>query len=150
MPMLLSILCLFALPQVPATPAAPTSPAISAPATSTPPQDRPRILWQRSLDDALRVQEATGKPLLVCVNQDGETFCERFADSTYLDPEFVALTEKFVCVIASPDEHTKRDYDGRGRRVLRGRLCDRRPLRTRCGRRAARRHAAVRHRRVCR
>lgn len=104
--MLLSTLCLFALPQAPTAPATPQEKA--------PP---PRILWQRSLEDALRVQEATGKPLLVCVNQDGETFCERFADDTYRDPEFVALTEKFVCVIASPDVHTKRDYDGRGRRV---------------------------------
>lgn len=104
MAMLLPTLCLLVLPQ---------DPASTPPAAETP----PRILWQRSLEDALRVQEATGKPLLVCVNQDGETFCERFAEDTYRDPAFVALTEQFVCVIASPDEHTKRDYDGRGRRV---------------------------------
>lgn len=101
-----STLCLLALAQGPDAP--PPAAAV---------QEPPRIRWQRTLEDALNVQQATGKPILVCVNQDDETFCERFAETTYRDPEFVALTEAFVCLIASPNLHTERDYDGRGRRI---------------------------------
>lgn len=79
--------------------------------------ESPRIEWQRSLADALAVQQATGKPLLVCVNADGEPFCERFANATYLDDAFVQKTRGYVCVIASPNRHTERDYDSLGRRV---------------------------------
>jgi hypothetical protein len=76
-----------------------------------------RIEWQRTLGDALAVQNATGKPLLVCVNADAEPFCERFANATYLDSAFVELTKGYVCVIASPNRHTESDYDSLGRRI---------------------------------
>ncbi|MGE3172563.1 MAG: hypothetical protein AB7O97_08030 [Planctomycetota bacterium] len=99
----------------------PQAPPSSTPAATPPPAVRPvdeaGIDWQRSLDDALALQRATGKPLLICVNADGETFCERFANTTYRDPEFVARTRGYVCVVASPDRHTETDYDGLGRRV---------------------------------
>src|SRR5262245_18463704 len=90
------------LPQAPAT----------APATQP-----PRIDWQRSLNDALAVQKETGLPLLVVVNMDGEQFNDRFAGTTYVDPAFVESTRGYVCVVASPDRHTARDYDALGRRV---------------------------------
>ncbi|HEX6811783.1 MAG TPA: hypothetical protein VF384_09200 [Planctomycetota bacterium] len=77
----------------------------------------PRIEWQRSLNDALAVQKETGLPLLVVVNMDGEVFNDRFATTTYLDPAFVESTRGYVCVVASPDRHTQRDYDALGRRV---------------------------------
>lgn len=76
-----------------------------------------RIEWQRSLGDALALQQQTGKPLLVCVNADGEPFCERFANGTYLDDAFVQKTRGYICVVASPNRHTERDYDSLGRRV---------------------------------
>jgi len=84
-----------------------------APAASSP----TRIEWQRSLADALAVQQATGLPLLVVVNMDGEVFNERFAKSTYKDPAFIASTKGWICVIASPDRHTDKDYDADGNRV---------------------------------
>jgi hypothetical protein len=90
------------LPQAPATP----------PATQS-----PRIEWQRSLNDAVAVQKETGLPLLVVVNMDGEVFNDRFAGTTYLDAAFVESTRGYVCVVASPDRHTTRDYDALGRRV---------------------------------
>ncbi len=93
----------------------PTPPPTAAAAPA--PGDTARIEWQRTLADALAVQQATGKPLLLCVNADGEPFCERFANDTYLDPGFVATTRGFVCVIASADRHTATDYDALGRRV---------------------------------
>ena len=83
-------------------------------AAATPP---PRIEWQRSLNDALAVQKETGLPLLVVVNMDGEVFNDRFATTTYLDPAFIESTRGYVCVVASPDRHTTRDYDALGHRV---------------------------------
>lgn len=89
------------LPQQPARPAA----------------DRPHVEWQRNLADALAVQQATGLPLLIAVNMDGEVFNERFANSTYRDPGFIESTRGYVCVVASPDRHTERDYDAFGNRI---------------------------------
>lgn len=91
----------------------PVATAEATPAAAT----GPAIAWQRSLDDALAVQKATGLPLLICVNTDGEMFCDRFATTTYVDPAFVATTRGYVCVVASPSRHTKSDYDGLGRRI---------------------------------
>jgi hypothetical protein len=77
----------------------------------------PRIEWQRSLEDALAVQKATGKPLLIVVNMDGEVFNDRFATTTYRDRAFVETTRGYVCVVASPDRHTPRDHDALGNRI---------------------------------
>lgn len=77
----------------------------------------PQIAWQRTLEDALAVQDVTGLPLLVVVNMNGEVFNERFANTTYHDPEFIASTQGYVCVVASPDRHTERDYDALGNRI---------------------------------
>ncbi|MFO1077054.1 MAG: hypothetical protein U1E73_04930 [Planctomycetota bacterium] len=85
------------------------------------PQDTPKvpahIEWQRTLADALAVQRATGLPILVAVNMNGEVFNDRFRTDTYRDPAFVESTRGYVCVVASPDRHTERDYDALGNRV---------------------------------
>lgn len=93
------------------------APAAQAPAPAAAPQDPPRIEWQRTLADALAAQAASGLPLLVVVNMDGEVFNERFAKSTYKDPAFIASTKGWICVVASPDRHTDQDYDADGNRV---------------------------------
>lgn len=82
-------------------------------------QQRPaqRVAWQRSLADALALQSETGLPLLIAVNMDGEVFNDRFAATTYKDPKFVASSSGYICVIASPDRHTKSDYDALGNRI---------------------------------
>ena len=56
----------------------------------------PLIAWQRDLDDAIALQRATGKPLLICVNMDGEPASESLAGVHYRDPEFAALTAGFI------------------------------------------------------
>jgi tetratricopeptide (TPR) repeat protein len=74
--------------------------------------------WQRSLEDALQLVEETGKPLLICVNMDGEAASESLARSRYRDPEFAALVEGFIPIIASPSRHQPVDHDSRGWRLV--------------------------------
>ena len=99
------------------------SPLLSAPTAplpqgdEAPPQARPTVVWQRSLEDALAEQKRTGLPLLLAVNTQGEVFNDRFAGTTYHDPAFLASTRGYICVVASPDRHTERDYDALGNRV---------------------------------
>ena len=77
----------------------------------------PLVAWQRSIEDALATSKATGKPLLVCVNLDGEPASEQFAGDKYRNPEFAQLMERYVPVIVSVNRHNPRDYDAQGRRV---------------------------------
>lgn len=82
----------------------------------------PQICWQRSLDDAENLAKATGKPLLIALNMDGESASDRIGYELYRDPGFVALTQRCVCVMASVFRHTARDHDDAGRRILCPRL----------------------------
>ncbi len=75
------------------------------------------VAWQRTFDDAVKVAKATGKPILVCVNMDGEIASEHFAGIRYRRPETAKLYEPYVCVIASVYRHTPRDYDEEGQRI---------------------------------
>jgi tetratricopeptide (TPR) repeat protein len=76
------------------------------------------IRFQRTYEDAQRVSEETGKPILVCVNMDGEIASEHYAGVRYRQPEIARLYEPYVCVIASTYRHNPRDYDEEGRRIL--------------------------------
>ncbi|MCB9878074.1 MAG: hypothetical protein H6835_10775 [Planctomycetes bacterium] len=78
---------------------------------------RPHVAWQRTFEDAMALREQTGLPLLIAVNMDGEVFNERFAGDVYHDPKFIESTRGYVCVVASPERHTERDYDALGNRV---------------------------------
>ena len=75
------------------------------------------IRWQRTWDDAVRLSQQTKKPILVCVNMDGEIASEHYAGVRYRDPEIAKLWEPYVCVIASVYRHTPRDHDDQGRRI---------------------------------
>ena len=86
-----------------------------SPASSV--EDRVQIPWQRSLDDAEAMVARTGKPLLLCVNMDGEPASEILAHRRYRDPAFVELIRGFVPVILSPNLRRTRDHDDRGRRI---------------------------------
>ena len=77
----------------------------------------PLIRWQRTWDDALRLSQQTKKPILVCVNMDGEIASEHYAGVRYRDPEVARLFEPYVCVMASVYRHNPRDYDDQGRRI---------------------------------
>jgi hypothetical protein len=75
------------------------------------------VLWQRSLEDALVLAKSEGRPLFIAVNMDGESASERIVKENYRNPEFVALSRRFVCVIASAFRHEQRDHDDLGRRI---------------------------------
>ena len=75
------------------------------------------IRWQRTYDDALAVSRETGRPLLICVNMDGEIASEHYAGIRYRQPEIAALYEPYITVIASVYRHTPRDYDANGKRI---------------------------------
>jgi tetratricopeptide (TPR) repeat protein len=75
------------------------------------------VAWQRTFADALKVAKETGKPILICVNMDGEVASEHYAGIRYRRPETARLFEPYVCVIASVYRHNPRDYDEQGRRV---------------------------------
>lgn len=76
------------------------------------------IQFQRTWEDALAVSKETGKPILICVNMDGEIASEHYAGIRYREPEKAKLYEPYVCVIASVYRHTPRDHDHNGKRVL--------------------------------
>ncbi|HEX6813140.1 MAG TPA: hypothetical protein VF384_16070 [Planctomycetota bacterium] len=76
-----------------------------------------QVRWQRTWQDAVRLSQATKKPILVCVNMDGEIASEHYAGVRYRDPEIAKLYEPYVCVMASVYRHNPRDYDEQGRRI---------------------------------
>src|SRR5262245_37315595 len=92
---------------------APEEQAATAPSLAPGPAfpDERQIHWQRSLDDALAISAAEGRPIFVAVNADGESASERIVRELYRDPRFVSLTRRFVCVVASPFRHSPRDFD---------------------------------------
>jgi tetratricopeptide (TPR) repeat protein len=76
------------------------------------------ITFQRTWADALAVSKETGKPILACINMDGEIASEHYAGVRYRQPEIAALYEPYVTVIASTYRHNPRDYDDEGNRIL--------------------------------
>ena len=75
------------------------------------------ITFQRSWEDAVAVSQQTGKPIMICVNMDGEIASEHYAGIHYRSPETAKLFEDYVCVIASVYRHSPRDHDEHGHRI---------------------------------
>ncbi|MCA8970552.1 MAG: hypothetical protein KDC95_12235 [Planctomycetes bacterium] len=75
------------------------------------------IQFQRTWEDAIAVARETGKPILICVNMDGEIASEHYAGIRYRQPEKAKLYEPYVCVMASVYRHTARDHDHEGKRI---------------------------------
>jgi hypothetical protein len=76
------------------------------------------ITFQRTWHDALTVSRESGKPILICVNMDGEIASEHYAGIRYREAEKAALYDPYVCVIASVYRHAPRDFDLEGNRIL--------------------------------
>ncbi|MGA1525928.1 MAG: hypothetical protein ACO4CZ_18340, partial [Planctomycetota bacterium] len=75
------------------------------------------VPFQRTWEDAVAVSMETGKPILLCINMDGEIASEHYAGILYRSPEFAARLEPYVCIAASVYRHTPRDHDERGNRI---------------------------------
>jgi tetratricopeptide (TPR) repeat protein len=75
------------------------------------------INWQRTWEDAVTVSKETGKPILVCINMDGEIASEHYAGVRYRQADITKLYEPYVTVIASVYRHTPRDHDENGERI---------------------------------
>lgn len=75
------------------------------------------IEWERTWGDAVAVAKETNKPILVCINMDGEIASEHYAGIHYRTPETAKLFADYVCVIASVYRHTPRDHDDSGNRI---------------------------------
>jgi tetratricopeptide (TPR) repeat protein len=75
------------------------------------------VKWQRTFEDAVAVSKETGKPILICVNMDGEIASEHYAGVRYRQPEIARIYEPYVCVIASVYRHNPHDYDDQGQRI---------------------------------
>jgi tetratricopeptide (TPR) repeat protein len=116
---LLAVLGSDARAQTDPGPGMPTSREAMWPAPTAEDWKKPCLItWQRTWQDALAVSRETGKPILVCVNMDGEIASEHYAGIRYRDPEIAKLYEPYVCVIASVYRHNPRDFDEEGRRIL--------------------------------
>ncbi len=76
------------------------------------------VTWQRTWEDAVAVSRETKRPILICVNMDGEIASEHYAGVRYRQPDIAALYEPYVCVIASVYRHAPRDSDEHGERVV--------------------------------
>jgi len=75
------------------------------------------VTWQRTFEDALAVSKESERPILICVNMDGEIASEHYAGIRYRQPDIAALYEPYVCVIASVYRHSPRDFDEDGQRI---------------------------------
>ncbi len=75
------------------------------------------IRWERTWEDAVAVSQRTRKPILICVNMDGEIASEHYAGVRYRQKEIADLFKPYVCVIASVYRHNIRDFDEEGRRI---------------------------------
>ena len=88
------------------------------PAASAEEWKRPvRIEWQRTWEDAVALSKQSGRPILVCINMDGEIASEHYAGVRYRQPESAKLYEPYVAVVASVYRHTPRDHDREGNRI---------------------------------
>src|SRR5688572_24309514 len=85
------------------------------PAPSPDAPDARQILWQRDLEQALALARAEDRPLFLAINMDGESASDRIVVENYRDPEFVAATRPFMCLVASVFRHNPRDFDEEGR-----------------------------------
>jgi hypothetical protein len=97
-------------------------PAQSPAAFTESPSSR-RIEWQRSLADAQALAKATGRPLLLALNMDGESASDRIWHENWRDPRFVELTRRAICLGASVFRHNATDHDADGRRIECPRFC---------------------------
>ncbi len=63
------------------------------------------ITWEKDYDEAFAKAKERNVPVMLAFNMDGESANQSTADQIYRDPEFVARSRDFVCLIASTSRH---------------------------------------------
>jgi tetratricopeptide (TPR) repeat protein len=115
---LLSFVYFLGILQTPSWAQRPTNREAMWPAPTAEEWKRPCLIrWERTWADAVAVSKQTKKPILVCVNMDGEIASEHYAGVRYRQKETAELYKPYVCVIASVYRHNIRDFDEEGRRI---------------------------------
>ena len=66
-----------------------------------------QIDWQNSLSEALALAAQQKKPVLIAFNMDRERANDRMVNDHYKDSAVIAISQKFVCVIASKFRHVE-------------------------------------------
>jgi hypothetical protein len=79
------------------------SPTKAAAAEAKPPA--PQIAWESDFDAALQRAQKEKKPLMVVFLQDNEPGNDAMVNETYLDPQIVKLTHRFVCLAGCMGNH---------------------------------------------
>jgi len=69
-----------------------------------------QVDWIGDWAEAMKLAKDTDRPVMVCINsKDGEKASDATAKEIYHDPEFVALSRKFVMVVVSVEHHWPKD-----------------------------------------
>jgi len=63
------------------------------------------VLWEEDYLEAFEKAAETKRPVLICINMDGEWANDTLAREVYTSPAFVELSQSFVCLAASIFEH---------------------------------------------
>ena len=72
-----------------------------------------RIAWVTEWDKALTQAKAEKKPIMIHFNMDDEPACRNMARDHLKNKKVLALSKKFVCVVASLGHHeTEKVFDG--------------------------------------
>lgn len=67
-----------------------------------------QVAWEKEYEAAFASAKARNVPVLVCFNMNGEPASDGMV-AVYKDPEFVARSKDFVCIIASTFFHNPED-----------------------------------------
>jgi HEAT repeat protein len=64
-----------------------------------------RIVWRGGLESALEKAKAEKLPLMIAFNMDGEWANDSMVNEVYRDAKVVGRSRKFLCLVASKDDH---------------------------------------------
>ena len=67
------------------------------------------VVWEEDFLEAFEKAAELDRPVLICINMDNEWANDTLAKKLYHNPEFVELSQSFVCLAASIFDHPSAD-----------------------------------------